>query len=180
MLTNRHPADELADLRAQIRELEAREQELRARLLIPGADLSGAEWRALVVTQSRDRLDAAALRQQFGAAALKPFMRSIKVTMIERMSMKPADSSTIERTFNLPHGYAATFVWPPQSPGMLAVKWAPDVPCIRKPESRQEFFEAYVAARRSFYTEVAALTGGSVLVADTNGRMEVVEPPTRQ
>jgi hypothetical protein len=94
--------------------------------------------------------------------------------------MKPTDSSTIERTFHLPYGYAATFVWPPQSPGALAVKWVPDAPCIRERARWRKFFEAYVVARRSFYTEDAAITGGRVLVADTNGRMEVVDPPTRQ
>jgi hypothetical protein len=45
---NRHPADVLADVRAEIKRLQAREHELREILLMPNADLAGDEYSAAV------------------------------------------------------------------------------------------------------------------------------------
>jgi hypothetical protein len=43
---NRHPADELADVRAGLKRLQEREGELRALLLAKNADLVGDEYSA--------------------------------------------------------------------------------------------------------------------------------------
>jgi hypothetical protein len=48
MTNNRHPADELADVRAEIKRLEARESKLREVLCMPDADLIGDEYSAAV------------------------------------------------------------------------------------------------------------------------------------
>ncbi len=53
MLTNRHPADELAALRAQIHELKAREGELRRALLHGTCGLQGDDHRVVMRKQRR-------------------------------------------------------------------------------------------------------------------------------
>jgi hypothetical protein len=94
----------------------------------------------------------------------------------------------IKRTFALPFGYRATFAWSLTSAGSVdavAVEWRPTMPRIRKSRPRRKFIAAYQAARREFFTEVAAVAGGSVLVVDTDTNMErldgmeTIEPPTR-
>jgi hypothetical protein len=44
MLRNRHPADELADVRAEIKQLKIREAELRTTLSAPDADRHGIQY----------------------------------------------------------------------------------------------------------------------------------------
>ena len=69
--TNQHPADALADVRSEIKLLEAREQALRAHLLASD-DRTGAEWQADVRCGRQHRLDRVALVKAFGRAVLKP------------------------------------------------------------------------------------------------------------
>jgi hypothetical protein len=76
----------------------------------------------------------------------------------------------------LPCGYTATFSWD----GSMHVAWEPSVPNIRSRRARHKFLQAYAAARREFMTGVAALLGGAVLIVDTDGATEVVQPPSRQ
>ena len=89
-----------------------------------------------------------------------------------------AHSETIKRTFALPCGYTATFCWAEQKG--FGVEWTPDVPHIHSTRQQRKFREAYNIARRSFYTEVAAVLGSGVLVVDTDGNMETIMPPTKQ
>jgi hypothetical protein len=90
--------------------------------------------------------------------------------------------SLIERSFDLPFGYRATFIWRgPDEP--FEVCWSPDLPRIRKPRQQRKFLAAYQAARREFFEEVGVVVGGRVLIVDTDlktvcGR-EVVVPPTQ-
>jgi hypothetical protein len=81
--TNRHPADALADVRLEIRELKIRESELRTELLADGADRNGVEYQAVVLGSTRDRLDVAAVIEHFGADALRPFMRQSTCTVVK-------------------------------------------------------------------------------------------------
>jgi hypothetical protein len=88
----------------------------------------------------------------------------------------------LERGFDLPFGYRATFTW--RCPyGPLEVCWSPDEPRIRKPRPQRKFLTAYQAARREFLEDAAAVGGGIILVLDTDlktvsGR-EVIVPPTQ-
>jgi hypothetical protein len=87
----------------------------------------------------------------------------------------------IERSFDLPFGYRATFRRCPDEP--FEVRWSPDQPRIRKPRPQRKFLAAYQAARREFLEDVAAVGGGAILVLDTDlkaisGR-EVIVPPTQ-
>jgi hypothetical protein len=70
---NRHPADELADVRAEIRAAQVREAELRAVLLDGACGREGADFVARVAILKQARLDIEAAKKHLGAA-LKPFM----------------------------------------------------------------------------------------------------------
>jgi hypothetical protein len=76
-LRNRHPADELADVRAEIKELEAREAKLRGVLIAAGANRIGVQFEAVVWDRHPRQLDAKALAAHFGADALAPFYRKV-------------------------------------------------------------------------------------------------------
>src|SRR5262245_52173795 len=90
--------------------------------------------------------------------------------------------SLIQRSFDLPFGYRATFIWRhPDEP--FEVRWSPDLPSIRKPRPQRKFLAAYQAARREFFEEVGAVVGGMILVFDTDLKTvcghEVIVPPTQ-
>jgi hypothetical protein len=90
--------------------------------------------------------------------------------------------SLIERAFDLPFGYRATFIW--RRPyGPLEVSWSPDQPCIRKPRPQRKFLAAYKAARREFFEELAVVVGGIITIVDTDLKTvsghEVIVPPTQ-
>jgi hypothetical protein len=82
MLRNRHPADALADVRAEIKQLQIREAELRNELLADGADRHGVQWEAVVRDRSQERIDAKAAIAHFGREALWPFMKKVKATEV--------------------------------------------------------------------------------------------------
>jgi hypothetical protein len=81
MLPNRHPADELADVRAQIKALQVREAQLRA-CLLAGVDPNGADFIAQIAVSQRTMIDFEAVKRHFGLAALKPFMVAKTVRVI--------------------------------------------------------------------------------------------------
>jgi hypothetical protein len=60
-MQNRQPADRLADVRSEIKRLEAEETELRSYLFEHPSDRTGEEHVAVVGSQSRKRVDLKAL-----------------------------------------------------------------------------------------------------------------------
>ena len=78
---NRHPVDQLAELRDAIKNLQAREEALR-RQLLETDDLKGAEWQAELRVCRWERLDKAALLKEFGRATLRPFLKMSAFTQI--------------------------------------------------------------------------------------------------
>ena len=87
---NRHPVDELADIRAEIKRLETREAELKTALAADGCNLDGDEFEASVSRISAERVDTAALRKHLGEDGIRPFLkRSETVTL----RIKPIDRS---------------------------------------------------------------------------------------
>jgi hypothetical protein len=85
---NRHPADRLADIRSEIRQLEAEEEQLRAYLLEHPQDRTGQEYTAIVGSQSRKRVDLKALADEIGASVLARFttLRSMMVVRLRELS----------------------------------------------------------------------------------------------
>src|SRR5262245_49316645 len=73
MMQNRHPVDELAEVRAEIRHLENREQELRAYLLEHPEDRTGIEYIASIAEQRRSRVDIKALADEIGHPLMQRF-----------------------------------------------------------------------------------------------------------
>jgi hypothetical protein len=65
-MNNRHPADRLADVRSQIKVLQAEEAGLRDHLIQHPLDRIGVEHVAVLKTQSRKRVDIKALRREVG------------------------------------------------------------------------------------------------------------------
>jgi hypothetical protein len=86
-MTNSHPADEIADIREQIKELKTREAELRNALLnAEQPDRIGQEWIAEIKEWKSHRLDNDALEKHFGTEALQPFMRESIIRSIKLIS----------------------------------------------------------------------------------------------
>jgi CRISPR/Cas system-associated exonuclease Cas4 (RecB family) len=82
--SNRHPADEMADVRERIAEFQEREAELREILIAATeAERVGEEWIALFSEQHRKLLCREALTDHFGAEALQPFMRESVATVLK-------------------------------------------------------------------------------------------------
>jgi hypothetical protein len=79
---NVHPADALAELRAEIKALQIKEQFYRGILASPGADLMGEHYTALVESKPIQKLDEEKLKQALGD--LKPY-RTGKETIFVRV-----------------------------------------------------------------------------------------------
>jgi hypothetical protein len=70
---NRHPADELADLRAEIRTREERAEALRQYLIEHPKDRVGDEHEALVLKPTRKQVDLEALAEEVGSDVVERF-----------------------------------------------------------------------------------------------------------
>lgn len=82
MGTNRHPVDELFDVRAEMKRLKSREDELRDLILSSKCGLTGDQFDADVQRSESERIDTTALRKEFGLEKLRPFMRKSVVQTI--------------------------------------------------------------------------------------------------
>jgi hypothetical protein len=89
---NRHPVDELADIRAEIRRLEEREQELRTYLLEHPHDRSGAEFVATIGEKRRRHVDLHALANEIGHSLLQRFTSFTSVTEV-RLRQRKEDAA---------------------------------------------------------------------------------------
>lgn len=93
MTTNRHPIDELADVRAELKRLKAREAELRDVILAGGCELVGDQFEASVRETKSERIDVEALRREMGTKALAPYMRestTCTIRVVERQVLEEA------------------------------------------------------------------------------------------
>jgi hypothetical protein len=106
-MNNRHPVDELADVREELRRLEAREKELREMLLADGADLIGDdligddligdEWRARRIDSSQRRLDQVKLVARFGEGAVDECRSPITCAVLRLKKRAQDRSREVER-----------------------------------------------------------------------------------
>jgi hypothetical protein len=81
-LPNRHPVDELADLRKQKGQIEQRIEELRELIISGASDLVGDEHVATLKVRTSQRVDIKELQRAFGAKAVAPFVREHRVTQV--------------------------------------------------------------------------------------------------
>jgi hypothetical protein len=86
-MQNRHPADRLADVRSEIKRLEAEEAKLRAYLLEHPQDRAGEEHIAIIGSQSRKRVDLKGLADEVGASILARFT-TFGAAMIVRLQQR--------------------------------------------------------------------------------------------
>jgi len=75
-LSNRHPVDELADLRKQMCQTEQRIEELRELILSGACSLVGDEHAATLKVHIKE------LKRAFGAKAVAPFVRENRATHV--------------------------------------------------------------------------------------------------
>jgi hypothetical protein len=88
---NRHSADRLADVRSEIKRLEAEEAKLRAYLLEHPQDRIGEEHTAVIGSQNRKRVDLKGLADEVGASILARFT-SFRSAMIVRLQQRHSDA----------------------------------------------------------------------------------------
>ena len=86
-LSNRHPVDELADLRKQKHQTEQRIEELRELIISGACSLVGDEHAATLEERTSQRVDIKKLRREFGEA-LTPFLREHRATRVNTRILK--------------------------------------------------------------------------------------------
>lgn len=81
-MDNRHPADELAEIRNEIRELKERENELRNEILaLPPVERQGRRHTVHAVSIKQRRLDPEILEKEFGD--IRKFYREIDCVILQ-------------------------------------------------------------------------------------------------
>ena len=90
---NIHPADELAAVREEIKQLQDREAQLRAALIdAPAEELDGRQYRAMVVNSTRESIDKNAIVAALGLEVVQPFMRATPVRTLK--TVRKEDNAT--------------------------------------------------------------------------------------
>lgn len=92
MSGNRHAADRLHELRAEIRTLEAEADELRAYLQEHPEDLVGDEYLASIGSYQRRHIDLEGLEREIGKAVLQRFT-SLKSIAVVRLRERERDAA---------------------------------------------------------------------------------------
>jgi hypothetical protein len=82
-LRNIHPVDDLAQVRAAIKELEGREAKLKTAIMADPKLREGAEYRAFIQESKRNTVDKEALIAAFGEKFLEPFTRTTEVKSLK-------------------------------------------------------------------------------------------------
>jgi hypothetical protein len=85
---NRHAVDELSDIRARIKILREREQQLRAVILADPEDRAGDEFVAVIGEITTERLDVDLMKAELGLLFLRPYIRA-KIQTRVRLEPKP-------------------------------------------------------------------------------------------
>ena len=83
MVLNRHPVDDLADIRATIRHLQERADTLPAAILAGACSLTGEQHLATVTMQSTQRFDKAAAIRALGMERLRPLLSDAEVKIVK-------------------------------------------------------------------------------------------------
>jgi hypothetical protein len=80
--TNRKAADQLADVRARIKVLEAEEAELREGFIAGTLDPVGDGYTVAIETKINERIDLAEMRQRIAERIWKPYVVEKSVTYV--------------------------------------------------------------------------------------------------
>ena len=93
MTQNRHPVDQLADVRAEIKNLQEREAQLRTQLLDKDAHLVGSDFRARVNTRKQMRLDRKLLEEKFGKTEVAKCCSEATIVTVNLSLMRAAEEA---------------------------------------------------------------------------------------
>ncbi|MBR0910803.1 hypothetical protein [Bradyrhizobium japonicum] len=88
-LTNRAPADRLADIRAQIAVLKGEEAALRAGFVSGDLPLDGDEYTVTIETKLNQRLDLKSMREHVEESIWTPFLISKPTTYVTTRRREP-------------------------------------------------------------------------------------------
>ena len=92
---NRHPVDRLADIRAEIKRLQAEEADLKAQISTEMGSrdsLGGAEWIASQTLQQRKGgIDEEKLCQHLGVKSLDPYRKPSTAAHVLRVERRAAE-----------------------------------------------------------------------------------------
>ena len=92
-LTNVHPADELAAVREEIKQLQGVESDLRAKLLaMTDAEREGDQYRAFVVSSNRETVDKTSMIAALGREVVEPFIKTSAVQTLKTARKDDAES----------------------------------------------------------------------------------------
>jgi hypothetical protein len=92
-LTNVHPADELAAVREEIKQLQGVEADLRAKLLaMTDAEREGDQYRAFVVSSNRETVDKTSMIAALGREVVEPFIKTSAVQTLKTARKDDAQS----------------------------------------------------------------------------------------
>lgn len=92
MTNNRHAADRLHDVRAEIKTLKAEADELRTHLLEHLEDLEGDEYRASVSSYWRRQIDWEGLERAVGKETLQRFTSESRIAVV-RLCARERDAA---------------------------------------------------------------------------------------
>ncbi|MBR0746190.1 hypothetical protein JQ582_19855 [Bradyrhizobium japonicum] len=95
---NRHPVDRLADVRAEIRQLQLVEQELRAEILRTG-DMIGDDNEATLTEMETERIDLERMKVELGMITVRPYLRK---KLVARLHVKPVTGARKQRSGRTP------------------------------------------------------------------------------
>ena len=92
-LTNVHPADELAAVREEIKQLQGVESDLRAKLLaMTDKEREGDQYRAFVVSSNRETVDKTSMIAALGREVVEPFIKTSAVQTLKTARKDDAES----------------------------------------------------------------------------------------
>ena len=88
---NIHPADELAAIREEIKQMQAREATLRSALLEGSDDdRDGKQYRAVIIPSTRESIDKDAIIAALGREIIEPFIKATAVQTLK--TVRKADA----------------------------------------------------------------------------------------
>jgi hypothetical protein len=94
MPNNRHAVDQLADVRAEIKLLKAREEKLRSEVVASG-EMVGDDNEAALSEFTVERIDLELMKQELGMIFLRPFLRE---RVVKRLQIKPRQTKAKRKT----------------------------------------------------------------------------------
>jgi Mn-dependent DtxR family transcriptional regulator len=92
-LRNRHPVDELYDIRQEIQDLKKMEKRLRDKIISGTCSLYGDQYEAVICNHERHIVDVDAIRREMGPEWVRRFMKITTVTVVRTTTRDALDDA---------------------------------------------------------------------------------------